>query len=119
MEILIGLAVAFCFILLWLNALATLAIKYDHTLVQFQKVAQFIFVWIIPFIGAGVVLRIVYEHSPETIPRNWIPWPFKNLIYGNPVKLNRNRDDQGPPGSGPSGGSDQHFDGGDGGGGGD
>ena len=118
MEILIGLGVVFCIMLLWLNALATLAIEYDHTLEPFQKIAQFVFVWVIPFIGAGVVLHIVYENSPETIPRSWIPWPFKNLIYGKPVKPNRNRDDREPDYT-PGSLSGRHFDGGDGGGGGD
>jgi hypothetical protein len=91
MEVLVGLGILFCVILLWLNLLATLAIKYDHTLEIFQKIAQFIFVWMIPFFGAGIVLRLVYDHLPKAIPRGWIPWPFKNLIYGKPIKPNHNR----------------------------
>lgn len=94
MELLLGFGVLAGLMLLWLNALATLAIKHDHTLAPFQKIAQLIFVWLIPFLGASVVLHIVYDHSPEAIPKAWIPWPFKNLIYGKPIKPNRDRDDR-------------------------
>lgn len=116
MEIFIGLSTVTCMMLLWLNILAILAIKYDRTLELFQKVAQFMFVWLIPFLGAGIVLRIVYDHSPGTIPRNWVPWPFKNLIYGKPIEPNRNRDDREPDGASGSI-SWRHFDDGDAGGG--
>jgi hypothetical protein len=70
-----------------------LAIKYDHTLEKVQKIAQLIFVWVIPIIGAGFVLHLVFDHSPDVIPRSWIPWPFKGLIYGPKPKPNKNRDE--------------------------
>lgn len=100
--------------LVWLNVLAMLAIKYDYTLDQFQKIAQFMFVWIIPYIGASIVLRIVYDHLPEAIPRSWIPWPFKSLIYGEPIESNEDRNDRivdYPPAKM----SGHHYDGGEGG----
>lgn len=93
MEVFFIIAIVFVCILLWLNFLATLAIKHDHTLEKIQRVAQFIFVWLIPFVGASIVLHFVYEHSPEAISKNWIPWPFKNLIFGKSIKSNKNRDD--------------------------
>jgi len=78
-------------VVLWLNILASIAIKYDNTLESVQKIGQHIFVWIIPLIGAGFVLKLVYDHQPETIPRCWIPFGFKNLIYGKPPKRNKHR----------------------------
>ena len=81
-------------ILLWLNTLATMAVKHDNTLDNTQKISQSFIVWLIPFIGAAFVLHLVFEHHPQAIPRNWIPWPFKKMIFGKPVKPNKNRDDQ-------------------------
>lgn len=78
---------------LYLNALATFAIRYDHSLEKVQKIGQMVFVWLIPFLGASFVLHLVFDHSPEAIPKSWIPWPFKSLIYGKSIKSNRNRDD--------------------------
>jgi len=69
------------------------AIRHDTLLDRSQKVAQFIFVLVIPFVGSVVVLRIVYDHSPDLISRRLIPWPFKNIICGMPIKENRDRDD--------------------------
>lgn len=80
---------------LWLNVLATLAVRYDKELSSFQRKAQMIVVWVVPFIGAGIILRIVYDHKPDAIPRSWIPFGFRNLIYGKPDSPNENRDDIG------------------------
>jgi len=75
--------------LLWLNFLAMLSIKYDATLENAQKVGQSMIVWLIPFVGASLVLKFVYEHSPEAIPKSWIPWPFKDMIFGTERKQYR------------------------------
>ena len=93
MEILlIAISVLAVAILLWLNALATLAVNYDHTLNKTQKIAQSFIVWLVPLIGASLILHLVSEHYPQAIPRNWIPWPFKKIIFGSPPKPNKNRD---------------------------
>lgn len=76
---------------IWLNILATMAIKYDNMLTPFQKKAQFIIVWLIPIIGSSIVLRIVFDHMPDAIPKFLIPWPFKKIIYGKPIPPNKNR----------------------------
>lgn len=124
MELFTIIGIISLIVLLWLNFLAMLSIKYDATLEKVQKIGQSIFVWLIPYIGASLVLKFVYEHSPEAIPRSWIPWPFKNMIFGKKQKRYR---DTGrvevdyPYTRGGSGGRD-HPDssgGGDGGGGGD
>ena len=93
MDIILALWLLILLVILWLNVLATLAIRYDHTLDKIQKTGQFFFVWLIPVLGASFVLHLVYEHSPETIPKSWIPWPLKNLIFGKPIKTNKHRDE--------------------------
>jgi ABC-type iron transport system FetAB permease component len=77
---------------LWLSFIGTIAARFDSTLDPFQKKAQIIIVWLIPFIGASLIIFLVNQHSPEVIPRNLIPWPFKNLIFGKPRARNKDRD---------------------------
>ena len=94
MEILlVAITVLAAISLLWLNVLATLAVKYDHTLDKTQKITQSFIVWLVPFLGAGFILHLVFEHYPQAIPRSWIPWPFRKMIYGAPRKPNKNRDE--------------------------
>lgn len=71
---------------LYFNILASIVIYYDKSLTQFQKSVQPFIVWCIPLIGATYILHLLFKTSPKTIPRSWIPWPFKNLIYGPPIK---------------------------------
>ena len=94
MEILLGIAVVAMVILLWLNTLATVAVKYDNTLDKTQKISQSFIIWFIPFIGAAFALHLVFEHYPQAIPQNLVPWPFKKMIFGAPLKPNKNRDNQ-------------------------
>ncbi len=115
MELLIILSITSIVIILWLNLLATISVKYDHELNSFQRNSQYVIIWFIPFLGASAVLFFVYQHSPNAIPKEWIPWPFKALIFGKPIKPNKNRGH----GSGydSAGGSEFDGGGGDGGGG--
>ena len=78
---------------LWLAILATIAVRYDTTLNSFQRKAQTIFIWLIPFLGAAFVLHLVWQHYPDAIPKNWIPWPFRKMIYGKNAPPNKNRND--------------------------
>lgn len=93
MEIFIFIAAIIILILLWLNIIATIAIKYDQTLDYFQKKAQTTIVWLIPVIGSSFILKMVIQHSPEAIPKKLIPWPFKKALYGKQLKPNTNRDE--------------------------
>lgn len=105
MEILLLVFAALAaIILLWLNFLATLAVKYDHTLDTTQRIAQSLVVWAVPFIGAGFILHLVFEHYPQAISRSWIPWPFNKMIYGTPPAPNKNRDENEIDYAGTSGG---------------
>lgn len=114
MEILIVIGSVSLIILMWLNFIATIAVKHDHTLDAFQKKAQLIFVWLIPYLGASFVLHMVFDHSPEAIPEKLIPWPFKKIIYGKPPKDNKHRHDAGS--NNISSGYSSHDSGGGGGG---
>lgn len=77
----------------YLNVLALIVIRYDKSLTHFQKTVQTFIVLLVPIIGAAYVLHLLFKASPKTIPRSWIPWPFKTLIYGPPIK----RYDDAPP----------------------
>jgi len=90
MEIFIILASIAFMLLLWLNFIAYIAVKHDQTLNSFQKKSQIIIVLLLPYIGASLVLHMVFDHSPEAIPKKLIPWPFKKIIYGKPPRPNKN-----------------------------
>ena len=78
---------------LWLNALGTLAARYDGTLNPFQRKAQIIIVWLVPFLGASLILYLVAQHSPEAMPRKWVPWPFRSLVHGRDRERHKYRDE--------------------------
>lgn len=114
-EALILLGVISLLALVRLNFLATIAVKYGHTLQSFQRNSQFIIIWLIPFLGASTVLYFVCEHSPQAIPKKWVPWPFRSLIFGRQIAPGRNR--AGVDGDSGTSGFNFHNDGGaDGGG---
>ena len=93
MDILIITAIILATLVwLWLTTLGVIAAKYDSTLEPFQRKAQIIIVLLVPFFGAALVLHLVNQHSPEVIPKQWIPWPIKSLIFGKPRQRNKNRD---------------------------
>jgi hypothetical protein len=82
---------------LYMNALASFAAHHDATLNKFQKLAQTIFIWLVPYFGAAFVLHLIWQQYPSTIPMAWVPWPFKQLIYGKAHPPNKNRDDNESP----------------------
>jgi hypothetical protein len=89
-------AVVGCAWLLWLNLMATYAVTFDGALTTFQKAVQLLIVWIVPFIGASLILHFALEHSPTAIPRRWLPWPFTRMIFGDPIKRYTDRDKDRP-----------------------
>jgi len=78
---------------IYFNILALIVIYYDKSLTRYQKIAQTLIIWLVPVVGAAFVLHLLFKASPKTIPRSWILWPFKNLVYGPPIK----RYDDAPP----------------------
>ena len=74
---LIAVGVAAIAILVLLNLMATVALIRTSELTQFQKIAQGIVVWALPFAGAFLVLHLIGQSDREAIPE-WIPDPEIN-----------------------------------------
>lgn len=95
MDILLyGSMAVFFIIFVYLNLLATLVIRHGDILPTAQIKAQLLFVWLIPFVGASLVLYFMFRLAPDVIPRSWIPWPFRTIIYAKPIKANKNREER-------------------------
>lgn len=116
-----AVAVIFIIIWAWLNMLASFAVRHDATLEWFQKVAQIVLVWLVPFLGSAFVLHLIWQQYPSAIPKAWIPWPFKKMIFGKspPPNPNRNEDSWVPVSEGEHHHHGGGFGGADGGGGSD
>jgi len=104
---------------IWLNVLASIAVTHDSALEPTQRKGQLAIVWLIPFFGAAFILHLVFEHHPQAIPKKWIPWPFRHLIYGEERPRNRirNDDDSAATNGSTNRGRETGSDGGDAGGG--
>ena len=59
-------------IALLLNLMATVSLVRTSALTRFQKIAQAIIVWLLPFIGAWLVLHLIGQSDRAAIPE-WIP----------------------------------------------
>ncbi|MCL2658578.1 MAG: hypothetical protein FWD62_14420 [Betaproteobacteria bacterium] len=66
----IALLIAVVAIPLWLNVKATLSIARDTFSEQPQKIVQILFVWLVPLVGAVVVLGV---YRREEIPPGTYP----------------------------------------------
>ena len=92
MEIaLIIIGIIFLAIWLWLTILGCIATSYDTTLDSFQRKAQILLVLLVPYFGAGFILHLVNMHSPDIIPKSWVPWPLNALVFGKDRSKNKNR----------------------------
>ncbi len=85
---------------IYLNVMASIVIRYSFWLSRFRRVPQSVFVWCAPLLGAGLVLHLLYLDAPNVLPKTWIPWPFKKMIHGKPIKPNKNRRNLRVPSSG-------------------
>jgi hypothetical protein len=59
------------------NLMATVALIRTSGLTRFQKVAQGVIVWMLPFLGAFLVLHLIGQSDRAAIPE-WIPDPAIN-----------------------------------------
>jgi hypothetical protein len=57
--------------------MATVTLIRTSALTRFQKIAQGITVWLVPFIGAYLVLHLIGQSDRAVIPQ-WIPNPAIN-----------------------------------------
>jgi hypothetical protein len=60
-----------------LNLMATVSLIRTNGLTRFQKVAQGVIVWMLPFVGAFLVLHLIGQSDRAAIPE-WIPDPAIN-----------------------------------------
>lgn len=66
----------------YLNILASVSLVKSVDLTAFQKISQFIFMWLIPIIGSKLVLNMLSEAEPEST--EWVPRMAHGwLIIGN------------------------------------
>lgn len=82
MEIALGILIICGMIILYLNALATMAAWADPTLGKVQKVAQVLLVWFLPIVGSCLVLRLCFSIYPNSKLRSKVPFGFRSLILG-------------------------------------
>jgi hypothetical protein len=74
--------IAFCalvalIIVVVVNLMASVALVRTSGLTRFQKVAQGVIVWLLPFVGAFLVLHLIGQSDRAAIPQ-WIPDPAIN-----------------------------------------
>jgi hypothetical protein len=89
MELIVIIAATILVLLLWIDTLAILCLFLDPELEAIQRWGQTIFVLLVPFFGAALVLILVNGHSPEVISRFYIPWPFRGLVEDKPLRTRR------------------------------
>lgn len=75
---------AFAAIILLLNILVTRGLFRDSSISDIQRIAQFIFVWILPAVGALVVYGFIAHHHTKEEMTALFPFPL-NLIYREPL----------------------------------
>lgn len=72
---------------LWLNVRATRLVVHDALSEQGQKVAQLLFVWLVPVVGAVVVLAVHRPTEPPSRRYREPPDPGDDFaLSGRPVK---------------------------------
>jgi len=71
-ELFEGLAAVFALAALGLNVMATRSLFRTTELGLGQKIAQGVIVWLLPFGGALMVLRILAEGDPAAVPQRWL-----------------------------------------------
>ena len=74
---LVAIAGVVALIVVSANLMATVALIRTSGLTRFQKVAQGAIVWMLPFVGAFVVLHLIGQSDRASIPE-WIPDPAIN-----------------------------------------
>jgi hypothetical protein len=74
---LVAIAVVVGLIVVVANLMATVALIRTSGLTRFQKVAQGVIVWMLPLVGAFLVLHLIGQSDRAAIPQ-WTPDPAIN-----------------------------------------
>ncbi|MDX1481142.1 MAG: hypothetical protein R3315_05670 [Woeseiaceae bacterium] len=77
--------VASAAIILLLNILVTRGLFRDSSISDVQRIAQLLFVWILPAVGAIVVYGFIAHHHTKEEMMALFPFPL-NLIYREPLE---------------------------------
>jgi hypothetical protein len=62
------------------DLMATVSLIRTSQLTRFQKIAQGVIVWCVPFIGAWLVLHLIGQSDREVIPR-WMPNAINEYVF--------------------------------------
>jgi len=98
LSLILPIALIFIAVYLWMNLVATISLCRDGGIEPFQRYAQILLIWLIPYVGSALILFLMVQISPDKIPRKMVPWPFRSLIFGRHRPSNTNRDDNDGPG---------------------
>jgi hypothetical protein len=78
----------------YLAVLATIVIRWDREASSGSRVGQLLVTWLLPFVGASLVLYVAQDQSPDLLARLPIPWPFRGMLRNPPPVLNKDADAQ-------------------------
>lgn len=59
-----------------LNLLASFALIRDVFPTPGQRVVQFLLIWLLPVVGALIVLGVIASHRPVSQSKSLLVWPF-------------------------------------------
>ena len=71
-------------VLVLVNVVVTVGLIKDVGTTPFQKVAQGFIIWLIPFLGAGVILAVIGSHHSQKEMQSLVPFPFYLAAYQKP-----------------------------------
>lgn len=63
------------------NLVVTCSLIRDDSLDAAQKVAQILIIWLVPFIGGGIILAFQGHHHPRQEMKSLVPFPFYLVGY--------------------------------------
>ena len=64
-----------------LNLVVTVGLIRDDGVTNLQKVAQAMLVWLLPIVGAGIVLAVIGSHHTKDEMKSLVPFPFYLAAY--------------------------------------
>ena len=67
-----------------LNIIVTIGLVRDDGTTPFQKSVQGLMIWIVPFLGAGIILTVIGSHHDREEMKSLVPFPFYLAAYRKP-----------------------------------
>jgi hypothetical protein len=71
---------AFAVLVIYLNIAASIGLFRTKDLNRFQKWCQYVIVWLLPYIGARLVLTLLRETDPSSAPRSMLGYRIFGMI---------------------------------------